>query len=123
MMTNAISQPHARASNGMDAGAAKAPTEAPALKILVAKARSFLGKYSAVTLMAAGKLPASPTARIRRQARNSHTLVEAMANARLEPASTARRASIEATPSRCMVTQPQMACRQAPVDQIKMAQR
>ena len=34
----------------------------PALKIDVAKARSFLGKYSAVTLIAAGKLPDSPTA-------------------------------------------------------------
>lgn len=54
MMMNAHSQPRLRANNGMVAGAAKAPTEAPLLKIAVEKARSFLGKYSAVTLMAAG---------------------------------------------------------------------
>ena len=35
-------------------GAASAPTVAPALKILVAKALSFLGKYSAVAFIAAG---------------------------------------------------------------------
>ena len=40
------------------------------VKMEVEKARSFLGKYSAVALMAAGKLPASPTARIMRHARN-----------------------------------------------------
>ena len=45
---------------GMQRGAISAPTVEPALKIDVAKARSFLGKYSAVTLIAAGKLPASP---------------------------------------------------------------
>ena len=32
----------------------------PALNMEVEKARSFLEKYSAVTLMAAGKFPASP---------------------------------------------------------------
>ena len=69
MMMNAISQPNAFASRGMVAGAAKAPTEAPELKIEVANARSFFGKYSAVTLMAAGKLPASPRPRIIRHAR------------------------------------------------------
>ena len=47
-------------------GAAKAPTVAPALKILVAKARSFLGKNSAVAFMAAGKFPASPMASTKR---------------------------------------------------------
>ena len=70
MMMKAISQPQARAKRGMVAGAARAPTEAPLLKMEVEKARSFLGKYSAVALMAAGKLPASPTARIMRHARN-----------------------------------------------------
>ncbi len=49
-------------------GARSAPTVAPALKIEVAKARSFFGKYSAVTLMAAGKFPASPIPRITRAA-------------------------------------------------------
>ena len=53
--------------SGMVAGAAKAPTEAPLLKMAVESARSFFGKYSAVTLMAEGKLPDSPMARIMRQ--------------------------------------------------------
>ena len=70
MMTNAHSQPSALASGGMQSGAASAPTDAPALKMEVANARSFFGKYSAVTLMAAGKLPDSPRARIPRQSRN-----------------------------------------------------
>ncbi|OAV72993.1 hypothetical protein Barb7_03019 [Bacteroidales bacterium Barb7] len=47
-------------------GAVNAPTVAPALKMLVEKARSFLGKYSAVAFMAAGKLPASPSASTKR---------------------------------------------------------
>ncbi len=80
MMMNAISQPKLLASRGIVAGAARAPTEAPALKILVAKARSFFGKYSAVTLMAAGKLPASPRPRIIRHAKNSHTDTELTAS-------------------------------------------
>ena len=120
---NAISQPHARASRGMVAGAAKAPTEAPLLKIEVENARSFLGKYSAVALMAAGKLPASPTARIRRQLRNSHTEMVAIATAASLPAWTARRASIESYPSIFMATHPHPACITAPVDQTKMAIR
>jgi hypothetical protein len=37
-----------------------APTLEPALKMPVAVARSFLGNHSAVVLIAAGKLPASP---------------------------------------------------------------
>ncbi len=40
-----------------------APTLAPELKIPVANDLSFLGKYSAVAFIAAGKLPASPNAR------------------------------------------------------------
>jgi hypothetical protein len=38
-----------------------AATLVPALKIPVAKARSFLGNHSATDLMAAGKLPDSPS--------------------------------------------------------------
>lgn len=72
MMTNAISHPQARANRGIVAGAASAPTDAPLLKIEVEKARSFLGSTGS-TLMAAGKLPASPTARIIRHERNNHT--------------------------------------------------
>ena len=70
----------------MVAGAIRAPIEAPELKIDVAKARSFFGKYSAVTLMAAGKLPASPRASMHLAARKSHTLVEAIARAAVDPA-------------------------------------
>ena len=69
-MMKAISQPHNAASLGMQAGAARAPTDAPALNMEVAKARSFLGKYSAVTLMAAGKFPDSPRASTARQNMN-----------------------------------------------------
>ena len=70
MMMKAHSQPNFTARGGIRSGAARAPTEAPALKMEVAKARSFFGKYSAVTLMAAGKLPDSPRARMLRQSRN-----------------------------------------------------
>src|ERR1700712_2181272 len=59
---NADSQPHIAAINGTQMGAAIAPTLAPELKMPVANERSFLGKYSAVALIAIGKLPASPTA-------------------------------------------------------------
>ena len=121
-MMNAISHPKCFASTGMVSGAAKAPTEAPELKIEVAKARSFFGKYSAVTLTAAGKLPASPRARIARQTRNSQTLSVAIATAIALPASTARSAATESSPSTSMVTQPQPACRQAPKDQMNIAQ-
>ena len=55
-------------------GASKAPIVAPELKILVEKARSFFGKYSAVAFMAAGKLPASPIAKIIRANTNKVTL-------------------------------------------------
>jgi len=60
----------------MVTGAARAPTVAPALKILVESALSFLGKYSAVALIAAGKLPASPTASTKRAKINSVTLTD-----------------------------------------------
>ena len=51
MIMNAHSHPSLRASGGMVRGAARAPTDAPALKMDVANARSFLGKYSAVTFL------------------------------------------------------------------------
>ena len=70
----------------MVAGAMSAPTDAPALKMDVANARSFLGKYSAVVLTAAGKFPASPSASMDLAARNSHTLTDAMPRAAAEPA-------------------------------------
>ena len=109
MITNAISQPNAAARGGMVAGATRAPTDAPALKMEVANARSFLGKYSAVVLMAAGKLPASPRARMPRAARKSHTLTDAIASAAEEPVSTAFIASMDSYPSICIVAQPQSA--------------
>ncbi len=76
MMMKAISQPLPQpmlwkylASGPMEKGAIRAPTAEPALKIEVAYARSRFGKYSAVTLIAAGKLPASPRASMVRAAR------------------------------------------------------
>ncbi len=130
MMMKAISQPPPMplflknwARSGMVAGAMRAPTEAPALKIEVANARSFLGKYSAVVLMAAGKLPASPSASTARAATKSHTLVEAIARAAAEPFCTACMALMLSKPSMWQVAQPQAAWRQAPVDHIPIAQR
>src|SRR5690606_2832231 len=76
IMTNEASQPYAAAINGMVSGAASAPTVAPALKILVAKPRSFFGKYSAVAFIAAGKLPASPIANTIRAKINKVTLTD-----------------------------------------------
>ena len=92
----AISHPHTRANRGIVAGAASAPTDAPLLKMEVAKARSFLGKYSAVTLIAAGKFPASPNASTIRHDRNRYIDTVAMATAASLPALTIRKASIEA---------------------------
>ena len=124
MMMKAHSQPKALASGGIRSGAARAPTEAPALKMDVAKARSFLGKYSAVVLMAAGKLPDSPKARMPRHSRNRYTLTVEMARAMLEPASTARRACTESIPStNQVVATPQAACITAPVLHTPMAMR
>ena len=101
-MMNAISHPPPMplslkncARSGMVAGAMRAPTDAPALNIEVANARSFLGKYSAVVLIAAGKFPASPRARMARAARKSHTLTDAIPSAAAEPASTAAIASTD----------------------------
>lgn len=60
MMRNAISQPNFAARTGIVKGATKAPIDAPELNMDVAKARSFLGKYSAVAFIADGKLPPRP---------------------------------------------------------------
>ena len=62
MIMKDISQPQYFAISGIESGAASAPTDDPELKIEVANARSFFGKYSAVTLIAAGKLPITKSA-------------------------------------------------------------
>src|SRR5262245_57846985 len=59
---NAARHPQFSAIHGTDNGASIAPTLVPELNIPVAKDLSFFGKYSAVALIAAGKLPASPMA-------------------------------------------------------------
>ena len=59
---------------GIHNGAINAPIVEPALNILVANALSFLGKYSAVVLIAAGKFPASPMAKTNRAKINKTTL-------------------------------------------------
>ena len=107
----------------MHSGATSAPIDAPELNTAVANARSFLGKYCAVTLMAAGKLPDSPTASRARHPRKRYTLTVEMERARAEPDSTALRASIEPMPSIFIVAQPQPACITAASDHTKMAQR
>ena len=50
----------------------------PLLNMLVGKALSFLGKYSAVTLMAQGKLPLSPKPSTIRLMMKNHALTEAI---------------------------------------------
>ena len=123
MIMKAISQPNLLARIGIVNGAANAPTEEPALNKEVAKARSFFGKYSAVVLMAAGKLPASPNANTARQAKNNHTLTLATAKAAVEPVSSAFKASIDSISSIIIVAQPQPACIHAPSDHTPIAQR
>ena len=56
----AVCHPQFTAIHGTVNGAKMAPTFDPELKIPVAKDLSFLGKYSAVALIAAGKFPDSP---------------------------------------------------------------
>ena len=119
--TNAISQPSSLASGGMLSGANSAPIDAPALKMEVAYARSFFGKYSAVTLIAAGKLPASPIARIHRAAMKKHMLTVAMSTARSDPACTALNAAASGRQTHHSVAMPHKAWRQAPADHMPMA--
>ena len=123
MMMNAISQPNHSANGGIDSGATRAPTDAPALKIDVENARSFFGKYSAVTLIAAGKFPDSPIANTERQNRKRYTLMVAIDKAVADPACTARSASTESRPSYFIVIQPHTAWRHAPSDHTKIDQR
>ena len=121
MITNAISHPQALASNGMLKGAIRAPIEAPALKMEVAYARSFFGKYSAVTLMAAGKLPASPSARMQRATRKQYMLIVASITT-TSPVAAISSAAL-CIPTYSSVTTPQNACMQAPTDHTPIAQR
>ena len=53
-------QPHVRVIHGTISGVSSAPMFVPELNNPVAKARSRFGNHSATTLIAAGKLPASP---------------------------------------------------------------
>ena len=94
-MSQPQTESYTAAKGGIVAGATRAPTDAPALKIDVANARSFLGKYSAVVLMAAGKLPASPRASTARAARKSQTLTVDIAKAAALPVWTAFIASTD----------------------------
>src|SRR5260221_13444761 len=61
-------QPQSEAIHGARSGVTMAPTLVPALKMPVAKARSFLGNHSATLLMLAGKTPASPKPSAKRAA-------------------------------------------------------
>src|SRR5689334_18355939 len=54
-------QPYEIVSQGTVTAATNTPTLVPALKIPVARARSFLGNHSATVLIEAGKFPASPS--------------------------------------------------------------
>ena len=67
MIIKHASHPQCNLIHGTVSGARMAPTLAPELNMPVANDLSFLGKYSAVALMAAGKLPASPNANIARE--------------------------------------------------------
>src|SRR6267142_3561168 len=61
-------QPQSEAIHGARSGVTMAPMLVPALKMPVAKARSFLGNHSATDLMLAGKTPASPKPSAKRAA-------------------------------------------------------
>ena len=63
IITNAVCQPHCSAIHGTVSGARMAPIVVPELNIPTASDLSFLGKYSAVALIAAGKFPHSPIAK------------------------------------------------------------
>ena len=123
IMMNAISHPIAFARRGIVAGAARAPTDAPLLNIAVAKALSFLGKYSAVTFIAAGKLPASPRASTERQNRNAYMLMVDIIMA-ASPVARIRSARLsKPLPITISVNNPQQAWSTAPRDHTTMAHR
>ena len=66
VMMNDQYQPQLTAITGTMSGVSTAPILVPELKRPVANARSLLGNHSATTLIAAGKLPASPKPSARR---------------------------------------------------------
>src|SRR5699024_1258056 len=121
-----ISQPQYAAITGTISGAAKAPTVAPALKILVDNALSFFGKYSAVALIAAGKFPASPTAKTSRAKMHyvTLTLTTYPTSFTREIASLAPTNPRSHSPSTMpAVAIPQKACSTAPTDHIPIAHK
>src|SRR5580692_5837917 len=63
VIRKAARHPKCNATHGTAAGARMAPTLAPELKIPVANDRARGGNHSAVALIAAGKLPLSPSPR------------------------------------------------------------
>ena len=75
MTRNAVGQPNAMVSHGTSSGATRAPTLLPALKMPVARARSFLGNHSLTVLTAAGKLPPSASPRAKRAALKPSTVM------------------------------------------------
>ena len=82
MRIKAACQPQASAISGTVIGAKIAPMFAPELKIPVANERSFLGKYSAVALIAAGELSGLlETAHLLRSPKNAERLLTALAHA------------------------------------------
>src|SRR5205823_7399226 len=68
--TNAQRQPRLSAIHGTTRGAMIAPMFVPELKMPVASARSHFGNHSATVLIAAGKLPDSPSPSPNRAAPN-----------------------------------------------------
>ena len=121
MMMKEISQPKFLARSGIVRGAKSAPMEAPALNMDVAKALSFFGKYSAVVLMAAGKLPASPSARMLLATMKQYMLIVEMSTAVSPVAWTSSAAVL--SPTTLSVTTPHRAWAQAPADHTPIAQR
>ena len=71
----AACQPKCTVTQGTMSGARIAPTFAPELKMPVASERSLCGNHSATVLMAAGKLPDSPSPRKKRAMPNSKTVL------------------------------------------------
>ncbi len=68
VMTNAQYHPYRTVIHGTTIGVTTAPTLVPELKIPVASARSLFGNHSATLLIAAGKLPPSPSPSAKRAA-------------------------------------------------------
>src|SRR6476469_1787709 len=74
--TNAHAQPKRAVMNGTVIGVTTAPMLVPALNTPVANARSRRGNHSATVLIAAGKLPDSPSPSRKRTARKPDTDAE-----------------------------------------------